>query len=661
MAKITIHFLPVNKIISETSGANVLAVALEAGIYLNAACGGVGACGKCRVVIKSGEVDCRDCSQVPAEEYAQGYRLACQSYVLSDATIYVPPELHPAESISKTVEPCKPAHKQVIAPELERLVSGAWYNPALKKFAVVLDPPTLSDNTSDLSRLLRALKKQYNLENISVDFLLLKKLPHILRSSQWQVTVTIVQTRMESQLGEHQLRGSRRPKMINVEAGNTVATHYSIVLDVGTTSLWGQLVDLTSKEVRAVASAYNPQIRFGDDVITRIIHSQRPGGLQQLQEAVVSGLNSILHELLTESGVEKQQVSHLTAAGNTTMTHLLVGLDPKYIRETPYTPVANFIPPVRAIRVGLDVGDHVYLYTFPSVASYVGGDIVSGILGSGIYQRKELTLYIDIGTNGEIVVGNQDWLMTASCSAGPAFEGGGLSCGMRAMTGAIEGFKINPVTFEPMIVTIGKVRPAGICGSGTINILAELLLHGVIDQNGKFNPDCKTRRLREGTSGREYVLSFKEDAGLDHDIVITEADIDNIMRAKAAMFAGYQSLLGKAGLTFQDLEQVVIAGAFGDFINLENAITIGLLPEIPLDRYVFIGNGSLLGARLISLSNELLDDAERIARKMTNIELSEDHSFMDNYIAGLFLPHTDANLFPATLARIADTEKCGSR
>jgi uncharacterized 2Fe-2S/4Fe-4S cluster protein (DUF4445 family) len=257
------------------------------------------------------------------------------------------------------------------------------------------------------------------------------------------------------------------------------------------------------------------------------------------------------------------------------------------------------------------------------------------------------------------VVGNQDWLMTASCSAGPAFEGGGLSCGMRAMTGAIEGFKINPVTFEPMIVTIGKVKPVGICGSGAINILAEFLLHRVIDQNGKFNLNCKTRRIREGKSGMEYILSYKEDTSLDHDVVITEADIDNLTRAKAAMFAGYQSLLVKAGLAFQDLEQVVIAGAFGDFINLENAITIGLLPEIPLEQYLFIGNGSLLGARLISLSNELLDDAERIARKMTNIELSEDHSFMDNYIAGIFLPHTDVKLFPATLARIAAAEKCG--
>jgi uncharacterized 2Fe-2S/4Fe-4S cluster protein (DUF4445 family) len=463
---------------------------------------------------------------------------------------------------------------------------------------------------------------------------------------------------MESQLGEHQLRGSRRPKMIAVEAGKTGDRHYSIALDIGTTSLWGQLIDINRRESLAQSSEYNPQIRFGDDVITRIIHSQRPGGLDQLQQAVAGGLNKIITELIEKAGVEKRHVSHITAAGNTTMTHLLAGLDPKYIREAPYTPVATFIPPLRAMRLGLDVDEHVFVYTFPSVASYVGGDIVSGVLGSGMYQRKELTLYIDIGTNGEIVVGNQDWLMTASCSAGPAFEGGGLCCGMRAMNGAIEGFKINPQTCEPMILTIGKARPVGICGSGAINILAEFFLHGIVDQNGKFNTACGTKRLRPGADGMEYVLVYREVAGQERDIVITEADIDNIIRAKAAMFAGYQSLLGKAGLAFSDLERVIIAGAFGDFINLENAITIGLLPETALERYTFIGNGSLLGAKLISLSSELLDDAERVARKMTNIELSEDHSFMDNYVAGMFLPHTDAGLFPETLARAVATAKC---
>lgn len=647
-------FLPADEKVEANKGDNLLQVSMEAGVHINASCGGEGACGKCRVIIKSGEVECRDCGKISPEDYEKGYRQACQSKVLSDIEVFIPEESQLDKASVSWAKTREYAGRHVVTQEIEKLVSGAWYNPALKKFSVEIEPPTLSDNVSDLSRLLRALKKQHGLENISIDFLLLQKLSKSLREADWKVTVTIVQTRMESQLGEHQLRGSRRPKMICVEPGDTTDKHYSIVMDIGTTSLWGQLLDINSREVLAEASEYNPQVSFGDDVITRIVYSQKPDGLRKLQQVVIEGLNKIINELIRKSGVERQHISHVTAAGNTVMTHLLVGLDPKYIREAPYTPVCNFAPPVRAMRVGLDIADYVYLYTFPAVASYVGGDIVSGVLSSGMYQRKQLALYIDIGTNGEIVVGNSDWLMTASCSAGPAFEGGGLKCGMRATTGAVERFHINPSTFEPMIVTIGMVKPKGICGSGAINILSEFLEKGLIDQNGKFNRSCPTDRTREGPDGMEYVLSYKEDTGAQQDIVITEADIDNLIRAKAAMFAGYQCLLDKVGLTFQDLEQVIIAGAFGNFIDLEKAITIGLLPEIPQDRYLFIGNGSLLGAKLISLSNELLDDGERIARKMTNIELSEDHSFMDKYMAGMFLPHTDANLFPAVTARLAN-------
>jgi uncharacterized 2Fe-2S/4Fe-4S cluster protein (DUF4445 family) len=653
-----VNFLSAGRKVEANEGDILLDIAMEADVHINAACGGEGACGKCRVLIKSGPVECKDCSKVSPEDFEKGFRLACQTHVLGDIDVRVPEESHLDKTTLKGARAHEHAGRHIVSQEIEKLVSGAWYNPALKKFTVKIDPPTLNDNASDLSRLLRALKKQHNLENISIDFLLLQKLPHLLRKADWNVTVTLVQTRMESQLGEHQMRGSRRPKMITVEPGDTTDRHYSIVMDIGTTSLWGQLLDLNTRESLAQASEYNPQINFGDDVITRIVHSQKPEGLKKLQQVVVEGLNKIIKELLEKSGVEKQHVSHITAAGNTVMTHLLVGLDPKYIRETPYTPVCNFSPPVRAIRIGLDVADYVYLYTFPAVASYVGGDIVSGVLSSGMYQRKELTLYIDIGTNGEIVVGNSDWLMTASCSAGPAFEGGGLRCGMRATAGAIERFHINPDTLEPMIVTIGKVKARGICGSGAINILSEFLQTGVIDQNGKFNTSCATKRIRPGEDGMEYVLAYRQETGAEEDVVITESGIDNLIRAKAAMFAGYQCLLDKVGLTFQDLEQVIIAGAFGDFIDLEEAITIGLLPEIPTDRYLFIGNGSLLGAKLISLSNELLDDGERIARKMTNIELSEDPSFMDKYMAGMFLPHTDATLFPKVNERITPGKPC---
>ncbi len=653
MKNITVHFLPADKKVKAASGDILLDVAMDAGIHINAACGGEGACGKCRVLITSGEVESKDTGTLSPEDYQKGYRLACKTVISSDLVVTIPE----TSSLDKAV--LKESHdsRRSDAQEIEKLVSGAWYNPALKKYTVTIDPPTIDDNTSDLSRLLRALKQQHNLENISIDFLLLKKISHILRKADWKVTVTLVQTRLESQLSEHQLRGSRRPKMISVEAGDTLDRHYSIVLDIGTTTLWGQLIDLNTKKALAQASEYNPQINFGDDVITRIVFSQKNDGLKKLQQSVVDGLNKIISELISVSGIQGEHVSHITAAGNTVMTHILLGLDPKYIRESPYTPVANFFPPVRAIRVGLTVSDYVYLYTFPSVASYVGGDIVSGVLSCGMNQDSRLTLYIDIGTNGEIVIGNSDWLMTASCSAGPAFEGGGLKFGMRATTGAIERFHIDPETLEPMIRTIGNVKPKGICGSGAINILAEFIRTGVIGQNGKFNCSCTTKRIQSGHDGNEYVLAYKDEIGVPEDIVITESDIDNLIRAKAAMFAGYQCILDKVGLTFQDLERVIIAGAFGDFIDLEEAIMIGLLPEIPTDRYVFIGNGSLLGAKLISLSNELLDDGEKIARKMTNIELSEDHNFMDRYMAALFLPHTDSKIFPETFRIVASQKK----
>jgi uncharacterized 2Fe-2S/4Fe-4S cluster protein (DUF4445 family) len=647
MDGVTVLFLPHNKEVTVSRGENLLKAAMEAGVHVNASCGGEGVCGKCRVLIQSGEAECAECPRISPEDYRTGYRQACKTTALSDLEVVVPLESRlDKKALARTLEH-KPSGKHITSQQLEVLASGAWYNPALKKFFVEVDPPRLDDNISDLSRLLRSLKRKHHIENVSVDFLLLKKLSRILRESSWQVTVTVVRTRMESQLGEYQLRGSRRPKMISVEPGDTTDRHYSIVLDVGTTTLWGQLLDLNERRVLAESSEYNPQVSYGEDVISRIIYSQKPGGLKKLQELVVSGLNRIIDDLAAKSGVELRHVSHLTAAGNTVMTHILVGLDPKYIRESPYTPVANFIPPVRAIRIGLHAEDYVYLYTFPSVASYVGGDIVSGVLGSGIYQKKEMTLYMDVGTNGEIVVGSADWLMTASCSAGPAFEGAGLKHGMRAMEGAIEGFHIDPVTLEPMILTIGMVKPRGICGSGAINIVAELLVAGVIDQNGKFNTDIATPRIRESGEGKEYVLVWKEDSQTGEDIVIAEADIDNLIRAKAAMFAGCSSLLEKVGLTFSELDQVIIAGGFGDYIDVEKAITIGLLPDIAPEKFLFVGNGSLLGAKLISLSNELLDDGERIARKMTNVELSEDHSFMDKYMAALFLPHTEARLFPS--------------
>jgi uncharacterized 2Fe-2S/4Fe-4S cluster protein (DUF4445 family) len=306
---------------------------------------------------------------------------------------------------------------------------------------------------------------------------------------------------------------------------------------------------------------------------------------------------------------------------------------------------------LKAKSIGINAGKHVHLYTVPSVASYVGGDIVSGILGAGVHQVDNSTLYIDIGTNGEIVIGSSDLMLTASCSAGPTFEGGGIKHGMIATPGAIEGFEINLQDFEPLITTIDNAKAKGICGSGLINIVATLLKAGVVTQNGKFNTDLPTKRIRKGEDGYEYVLLPASDTQIDKDIVITEIDMDNLIRSKAAMYAGYKTLIKSIDSKFTDIERVIIAGTFGSNINIENAITIGLLPDLPRDRYIFIGNGSLLGARLISFSSDLLREGERVAAMMTNIELSENADFMSNYMAALFLPHTNADEFPSVIIK----------
>jgi uncharacterized 2Fe-2S/4Fe-4S cluster protein (DUF4445 family) len=411
---------------------------------------------------------------------------------------------------------------------------------------------------------------------------------------------------------------------------------------------------LNRGNVLANSIAFNKQIDFGSDVIARIAFIQKhgPEGLKKLQDAVIGSINEVIDGLISKSNVDRKDICNITAAGNTTMTQILLGLDPKYIRLAPYVPVSKYIPPVKAKSLGIEVHDYVYLTTFPSVSSYVGGDIVSGVVATGAYQKTKLIFFMDIGTNGEIVIGNSDWMVCASCSAGPAFEGGGIKFGMVAIAGAIQDFQIDPATLEPEIHTIGDARPRGICGSGLINTIASLLEIGVIGQNGKFNTGLSSPRIRPGDEGYEYVLAWAPESQIGKDIVITESDIDNLIRAKAAMYAGCHTLSHYVNIKCSDFEQVILAGNFGSSLNIDKAVTIGLLPDIPRDKFVFIGNSSLSGARLTSFSNDLAADAIRVAQMMTNIELSENVDFTENYIAALFLPHTDEKAFPSISARL---------
>ena len=642
--KIKVHFDPDNIDIVVEKGESLLQAAIAAGVRIYASCGGTGVCGTCKVVIERGDVETTRTDKLSDEEYRQGVRQACQSRIISNLDVYVPVESRLEKAIL--------AHegKKVS----ETLATGWRFRPPLSKFYIELPPPTLADNTSDLSRVLRGLKQQYSLRNLWVGFEILKRLPGILREGDWKVTVTTITTAIKA-------RGidKRRMRLINIEPGDTRERHYSLALDIGTTTVCGQLLDLNRGKALSESIEFNGQISYGEDVITRINYSQKPGGLKKMQQAVVATINKVIDELLAKSKVDINDVGHVIIAGNTTMTQLLLGIDPKYIRLAPYTPTANFFPPLEASSLGIKVKKRVYAFVFPAVASYVGGDIVSGVIGTGIHQRKELTFFLDIGTNGEIVIGNCDWMVTASCSAGPAFEGGGIRHGIVATTGAIEGFNINPVDFEPDIGTIGEVKPKGICGSGLINIVAGLLEAGVIDQNGKFKQNLSTRRVRPGPDGYEYVLSWALETQIGKDIVITEIDIENLVRAKAAMYAGCHTLSKSVGISCADFEKVIIAGAFGSHLDIERAITIGLLPDLPRERFIFVGNGSLLGARLISFSTDLLDDARKVADMMTNLELSENPDFMHNYTAAMFLPHTHADEFPEVSKRLGKLQKSG--
>lgn len=616
-------------------GANLLRVALLEGVHINASCGGTGGCGKCKVRIPSGDYEGGKASKLSDDDFADGLRLACQVEVRGSLFVEIPEESRMGDAVALTHERRPGPGRVLTAQDLEQLVKGWSVDPVVKKFFLRLEEPDAANNINDLDRVKLALKAQHGIEAASVDFDAIRDLPSALRDGGWSATVTMVET-------------SRGSKVIQVAPGDSTAQDYSIVLDIGTTSIHAQLLDLTDGTTIAQASDYNGQISYGEDVITRIVKAQKPAGRRQLQKAVIETVTHVVEKVLEKGGIDRCQVSHMVAAGNTTMTHLMLGVETKNIRIAPYVPAATFLPPVRAVDIGIDVCDHVHLYTFPCVSSYVGGDIVSGIIGSGVFQTDAITLYVDIGTNGEAVVGNREWLVATSCSAGPAFEGGGIRHGMRATRGAIEAVQIDPATGEPNILTISGRKPLGICGSGIIDAVAELLEAGILEQNGKFNQGRAGDWLRQNEDGLwEYVLVKEEfTASGRQDIVITEPDIDNLMRAKGAIFAGITTLLNSVGMDLDAVEQIYIAGGFGKYLQIDRAAAIGLFPEMEPGKFTFVGNGSLLGARLVSFSKDMLAAAEEAARMMTNIELSDNQFFMDEYMAALFFPHTEMKWFP---------------
>ncbi len=608
---------------------NIYSALKRSGIYLVASCGGKGTCGKCKVKIVEGDCDVISYGKLTQKERESNIVLACQTVPKGDVLIEIPKESRLVVGDKIAI-----ARTKDLAQYLKSY--GVEINPAVKRLRLKLPPPTISDNISDLERLKRTLNEN-GMSNMRFSHVFVSTMADTLRIANWNVELTYV-------------GGDDIPyEAIFLSSLETCSRRFAIAVDIGTTTVVVYLVSLLTGEIVDIGSTYNSQMRHGDDVITRIVHATEGGGLLELKDAVTADINIIVNSLKERHGIETCEIDAATIAGNTTMSHIFWGLNPGSIREEPYIPTLNQFPQWKGGTAKLSINPQSPVYTAPCVASYVGGDIVAGVLASKMHRNPEIALFMDIGTNGEIAIGNNEWLMTAACSMGPCFEGSGIRCGMRATSGAVESVKIEPNTYEPTIGVIGGGHPMGICGSGMIDAISEMFLTGAINQKGKFVKE-KTDRIVEGEDGLEFVLY--RDKAHHKDIVLTEVDVENIIRAKAALYAGIKTLLSEVGFTMDAIEKVYIAGGFGNYINVERAIILGMLPDIPKERFIFMGNASITGAYLCLLSEELRKEAEDVASKMTYIELSVYRSFMDEYMSALFLPHTDMSQFPTAAGMI---------
>lgn len=637
-----ITFLPDDVSISVDDNTNLFKAVKAAGLYVLSSCGGKGNCGKCKVVIKTGTIDSgKSHSYLSAEEIGRGYALACHSLVKSDLVVEIPQESR-----------MQAKHKIATGAKTDELLknmraAGGCLESRIKRVYLEITPPTIDDNAADYERLRRAFDQQgFDASHLHMNYQVLSKLPHVLRERNWKITASVFNV-------------GAVLEVLDLYPGDATAKRYGAAVDIGTTTVVVYLVDMTNGSVIGTASTYNSQVKCGDDVITRIVYATERNGLKELQQLAVGNISAMLSELAEKNSVPPGMIDYIVVAGNTTMAHLFYGIDPQFIREEPYIPVATFFPLIRGKSVGFELYPQAMIYSMPNVASYVGGDITSGVLVSQIHKKEAVSLFIDIGTNGEIVLGNKDWLVTAACSAGPAFEGSGIKFGMRAMEGAIEEVEINPKTYDVNYRVIGDVKPIGICGSGMIDILAEMYLNNVIDQRGKIREELGSKRIRRGENGLEYVIAWRVESAINKEIVITEVDLDNLIRAKGAIYAGFATLVAHMGLTFGNIDKLYIAGGFGRYIDVERAITIGMLPDLPVDKFQFLGNTSIMGAYYGLLCDRLRHEAEDIAKKMTYIELSVSRSFMDEYMQALFLPHTNLNAFPTVKREIEERKKTG--
>ncbi len=617
------------------AGDNLLEAARRANVAIDAPCSGNGSCGKCRVKLLQGELDTIPSRHISDEEYKEGWRLSCNSKVISDCTVLVPDIASAYQSRMKTADLSSPEELAIFENAKAQMEAGGLtFTNSFCALQLEMTAPTEDDTMPDIERLEWAISEAAGVETVKVPYGVMVKLASTLRENDFRVCV------------KGQVQGEAFTCM---EIGPYEDT--SIVgcaIDIGTTTVTMVLTDLVSGKLLAKGSSGNGQIRYGADVINRIIESARPGGRKKLQDAIIKEtLNPIIANLCNSANINARSILRLTIGANTTMNHLLVGVDADPVRMDPYIPSFFKWDGLTAADLKLPANPLAPVVIAPNIGSYVGGDITAGTLSSMIWDRDEMSLFIDLGTNGELVFGNRDFLMSCACSAGPAFEGGDISCGMRATDGAVEACTIDKTTMEPTLTIVGDPdqKPVGICGSGIIDIISELFRCGIINAKGLFQREGHRVKRDQHGMGR-YVLATAEESETGREVSINEVDIDNFIRAKGAIFSAIDTLLASVDMPIEAIEKVYVAGGIGSGINMKNAVNIGMFPDVELEKFQYIGNSSLTGAYAMVMSDGAIEKCHEVGANMTYLELSTYPGYMDSFVAACFLPHTNASLFP---------------
>ncbi len=622
-------------VIECNAGENLLELARRANVAIDAPCSGNGSCGKCRVKLVEGTVESPKSLHISDEEFAEGWRLSCSSRVIEDVTVLVPDIASAYQSRMKTADLSSPEEIAIFTQAQEAMqASGIVFENKYRALDLAMDVPSLEDTMPDNERLTWAIQSAAGVEKVEIPYAVMVRLAHVLRENNFHVCV------------KGALKGDTFHCMDITAPTDTAIVGCAI--DIGTTTVSMVLTDLTSGKLLAKGSGGNGQIRYGADVINRIIEQGRPGGRKKLQDAIIKDtLTPIIANLCKTANISARSILRLSVGANTTMNHLFVGVDAESVRMEPYVPSFFHWDGLLAGDVKLPANPLAPVIIAPNIGSYVGGDITAGTMASMIWDKDELSLFIDLGTNGEIVFGNRDFLMSCACSAGPAFEGGDISCGMRATDGAIEACTLDKDTMEPTLRIVGEAgqKAVGICGSGIIDIISELFRCSIINAKGLFVREG--RRVRRDAHGMgRFVLAEPEESETGREISINEVDIDNFIRAKGAIFSAIETLLNAVDMSVDAIDHVYVAGGIGSGINMKNAVNIGMFPDVDLEKFTYIGNSSLTGAYAMVMSDQAIETCQKVAANMTYLELSTHPGYMDAFVAACFLPHTNAKLFP---------------